>query len=147
MAEKKTETKAEAPAAAKPVESKPVEKKPAASSGGASESNLLAAVGYIIGLLAIILYLIKKEDKYLRFHSMQSILLWVATFVVAIVLGIVSAIVGMIPVIGVVACVFGFAAVAIWLVAVVAALYCAYKAFNGEKYELPYIGPMAKKYE
>ena len=146
MAEKKTETKAETPAEAKPVESKPVEKKPVASSGGASESNLLAAVGYIVGLIAIIMYLVKKEDKYLRFHSMQSILLWVGAFVVAMVLWVISAIVGMIPVIGVIACVFGFAGLAIWLVAVVAALYCAYKAFNGEKYELPYIGPMAKKY-
>jgi uncharacterized membrane protein len=142
MAEKKTETKAETPAAEKPVE-----KKPAASSGGASESNLLAAVGYIIGLLAIILYLIKKEDKYLRFHSMQSILIWVGAFIAAVVLGIISTILGFIPVIQVLSCVFGFAAVVVWLVAVVAALYCAYKAFNGEKYELPYIGPMAKKYE
>jgi len=141
MAEKKTEIKAEAPA-----EAKPVEKKPAASSGGANESNLLAAVGYIIGILAIILYLIKKEDKYLRFHSMQSILLWVGTFVVAVVLGIVSMIIGFIPIIQIIACVFGFAGLAIWLVACVAALYCAYKAFNGEEYELPYIGPMARKY-
>ena len=140
MAEKKTETKAETPAA------KPAEKKPAASSGGGNESNLLAAIGYIIGILAILLYLVKKEDKYLRFHSMQSILLWVGTFIVAVVLGIITTIVGFIPVIGVVSCVFGFAALAIWLVAVIAALYCAYKAFSGEEYELPYIGPMAKKY-
>ncbi|MCP4648259.1 MAG: DUF4870 domain-containing protein [bacterium] len=145
MAEKKIETKAETPAE-KPVEKKPVESKPAASSGGANESNLLAAVGYIVGLIAIIMYLVKKEDKYLRFHSMQSILLWVGTFVVAVVLFIISTVVGFIPVIGVIACVFGFAGLAIWLVACVAALYCAYKAFNGEEYELPYIGPMAKKY-
>jgi len=143
MAEKKEVKKAEAPAA----EAKPAETKPAASSGGANESNLFAALGYIIGLLAIIFYLVKKEDKYLRFHSMQSILIWVAAFVAAVVLFIISTIVGFIPVIGVLACVFGFAGVLVWLVAVVAALYCAYKAFNGERYELPYIGPMARKYE
>ena len=125
--------------------------KPAAPSGGSkgdSESNLLSALGYIIGILALIMYLIRKEDKYLRFHSMQSILLWVGTFVVAMILMILSAVVGMIPAVGsVLACVFGLLGMVIWLVAVVAALYCAYKAFNGQKYELPYIGPMARKYE
>ncbi|MBD3397780.1 DUF4870 domain-containing protein [Candidatus Micrarchaeota archaeon] len=143
MAEKKPEKKAEAPAAGKPVEKKPA----APPTGGGNESNLLAAAGYIVGLIAIIMYLVKKEDKFLRFHAMQSILLWVGAFVVAFVLWILSAVIGMVPVIGVLGCVFGFLGLAIWLVAVVAALYCAYKAFEGEKYELPYIGPMARKYE
>ncbi|MFP3950497.1 MAG: DUF4870 domain-containing protein [Candidatus Micrarchaeia archaeon] len=130
-----------------PGQPAPKPQKPAVETSGGNESNLLAAVGYIIGIIAIIMYLVKKEDKFLRFHSMQSILLWVGAFVVAIVLWIISAVVGMIPVIGAIGCVFGFLGLAVWLVAFVAALYCAYKAFEGEKYGLPYIGPMARKYE
>ncbi|MBD3390334.1 DUF4870 domain-containing protein [Candidatus Micrarchaeota archaeon] len=130
-----------------PGQAAPTPQKPAVETSGGNESNLLAAAGYIIGIIAIIMYLVKKEDKFLRFHSMQSILLWVGTFVIAIVLWIISAIISMIPAIGVIGCVFGLLATVIWLIALVAALYCAYKAFNGKRYELPYLGPMARKYE
>ncbi len=141
MVEKKA--KAEKP----PGQPAPKPQKPAVETSGGNESNLLAAAGYIIGIIAIIMYLVKKEDKFLRFHSMQSILLWVGTFVIAIVLWIISAVISMIPAIGVIGCVFGLLATVIWLIALVAALYCAYQAFNGKRYELPYIGPMARKYE
>lgn len=125
---------------------KPAEPAKPAASGGGNESNLLAAIGYIIGILAIIMYLIKKEDKYLRFHSMQSILLWVGAIVVFVVLGIGTSILSMVPVVNVLACATGILSMVLWLVVVVAALYAAYKAFNGEEYEIPYVGPMARKY-
>jgi len=116
------------------------------SGGKEKDSNLLAALGYIIGVLAIILYFVKPNDKYVRFHALQSVLLWVGVIVVMVVFGIGTTILSLIPVINVLACITGVIAAFFWVIGLIAALYCAWKSYNGEEYELPYIGAMAKKH-
>ena len=129
-----TEVKA-APAPAAPA--------PAPASSDEGERNLLSAIAYIIGIFAILLYLFKKEDKYVRFHSVQSLFLWVPVGIVAFALGVAAAIFSVVPPL---ACALGALSWVILVAAVIVALYAAYKAFNGERYELPVIGPMANKY-
>lgn len=143
MAEKK-----EMPAGAKPAPAaeKPAASKPAAGGGKDKDSNLIAALGYLIGILAIVMYFVKKEDRFVRFHAMQSILLWVGYFIAAVALSIAAFVISFIPFLQVLACIPGALTLVVLIVAGVAAVYAAYKTFNGIDYELPYIGPMARKY-
>ena|GEM_PF-801545 len=154
MAEKKAkpativeeETVEEVVVAKKPeAKKKPIAEKKSVS-GKTNEGHLLAAIGYVIGIFAIILYLLKPDDKYVRFHALQSVLLWVGVIVVMVIFGFITMILGFIPVINVLACVTGIVAAFFWIFGLIAALYCAWKSYNGEEYELPYIGEIAKKH-
>src|SRR5215467_850059 len=61
------------------------------------DGNLAAALGYPIGIIAIICLIIEKENRFVRFHALQSILLHVAFIVLIIavwILTIVLAIAG-----------------------------------------------------
>src|SRR2546421_11353207 len=61
------------------------------------DGNLAAALGYPIGIIAIISLIMEKENRFVKFHALQSILLHVAFIVVAIVvwiLGIILLIAG-----------------------------------------------------
>src|ERR1700693_1895613 len=62
------------------------------------DGNLAAALGYPIGILAIICLIMEKENRFVKFHALQAILLHVGFLVVAIavwIIGFVLAIAGM----------------------------------------------------
>lgn len=102
-----------------------------------SNSNLLGAVAYLLGpVTGIVLLLTKKNDSYVRYHAMQSTIVFGGIFLLNIALGIV-------PVLG-----WVIALVLSPLIAVVSFilwLLLMWKAFNGEKYKLPYFGDLAEK--
>lgn len=95
--------------------------------------NLMAAASYLLGFLTgIIFLLIEKQSKFVRFHAMQSILLFGGIFIANIALGF-------IPFLGwLVGLVLTFAGFIFWIV-------CMWKAFQGEMYKVPYVGEMAEK--
>lgn len=126
-------------AAEKPAEA-PAPKK----SGKSSDSNLMAVIAYILGPFAILLYLMKKEDRFVRFHSLQSVFYSVAWFVVFIGFTIVSAIVGAVTM-GIGGICFLFTPL-LGIVAFVGWVYAAYKAYEGEEWEMPLIGEFVRKY-
>jgi uncharacterized membrane protein len=90
-----------------------------------SDDKLWAALGYPIVLVAIIVLLMedKKARPFIKFHAVQSIAANVAFFVVATVLSVVTLGFG------------GLCVPVIWLVF----FYWAYKAYMGEKFEIPVI--------
>lgn len=95
--------------------------------------NLAAALAYVLGFVSgIILFILEKENKFVRFHSMQSILLSVTVFVFSVVAGFVP-IIG--PLLGFFISIAGFIC---WLLALI-------KAAQGEFYKLPVIGDYAEK--
>ncbi len=127
------------------VEKKPTEKHVEKKGGKEKDSNLLAAIGYPIGIIAIIMYLTRKDDKFLRFHSLQAILFWVAWVVIWIGFSIISIILTMATG-GMFGICSGLLSLVLILVMFVGCLYPAWKAYEGEEYELPVIGEMAKKH-
>ena len=153
MAEKKTKptTTVEEEAVKEVVVEKPVvEKKPAEKhvekkGGKEKDSTLLAALGYPIGIIAIIMYLTRKDDKFLRFHSLQAILFWVAWVVIWVGFSVISVVLTIAT-----GGIFGICSGLLSLVLIVAmfvgCLYPAWKAYKDEEYELPIIGEMAKKH-
>jgi uncharacterized membrane protein len=121
------------------------------------DGNVAAALGYPIGIIAIICLIMEKENRFVKFHALQSILLHVGFFVVAIafwIIGVVLAIAGMAAAAatnsgalgGIVGMLFGL----LWLVLIVAYLggliYAAVKAYGGNEFKLPIIGNMAEKW-
>lgn len=120
------------------------EEKPAKASNG-SENKLLAALGYIIGILIplFVIFTEKKNDKFLAFHAWQSLILsivWIVIFVgltgLTIVAGALTAGIG-----SLVGC-LSLPAMLVWFLMIIIG---AWKAYQGEKYMFPVIGEFAQK--
>jgi uncharacterized membrane protein len=122
------------------------------------DGNLAAALGYPIGILAIVCLIMEKENRFVKFHALQSILLHAAIIVVGICLGILFMIIGIIMGVaassssagGGFAAIFGLLATLVWLVIIVAyvggLILSAVKAYGGNYFKLPVIGNMAEKF-
>ena len=121
------------------------------------DGNVAAALGYPIGIIAIISLIMEKENRFVKFHALQSILLHVAAIVVMIAVWI----------IGVILMIAGFAAATatntgalgglagmlfglLWFVFIilylVGLIMSAVKAYQGATFKLPIIGGMAEKW-
>lgn len=94
------------------------------------DSNVAGGCAYAFGLFSgILLLIIEREDKYVRFHAMQSTLFFlgvtVATLLLAslpggwILTGLSTAVVTV-----------------MWIILMI-------KAFTGQRYKLPYVGEIA----
>lgn len=115
------------------------------------EANLAAALGYPIGILGLISFFIDKENKFVRFHGIQSALYSVAMGVIFTVILIILAIVGAIA-----SQISGALALIIWLLYILVFLagmvlwfgvlfYSAYRAYKGQTFKLPLVGNFAEK--
>jgi uncharacterized membrane protein len=97
------------------------------------QPNLAALLSYVVGIITgVIFYLIEKENKFVRFHAMQSIL----TFGGFLVLNVILA---FIPVIGwSLMPILGILQLIVWIILMV-------KAYQGETFKLPIVGDIAEK--
>ena len=95
--------------------------------------NLMGAASYLLGFLTgIIFLLVEKQSRFVRFHAMQSTILFGGIFVANFALGF-------IPILGwIVGLVLTFAAFILWIVLM-------WKAFQGEMYKVPMVGDLAEK--
>ncbi|MFC1988501.1 DUF4870 domain-containing protein [Chloroflexota bacterium] len=102
------------------------------TSTGLSE-NVAGLLCYVLGWISgIIFFLIEPENKFVRFHAIQSI----AVFAVLNVAGF---IIGLIPVIG------GFLTWIISALGFILWIVLMFKAYQGTKYKLPWAGDIAEK--
>lgn len=123
-----------------------------APAGGASPAvagmtpNVAALLAYVVTPLTAILFLVLEpynRDKFVRFHAFQSLFLGIAWVVLAIVLSIVTAIMGMIPVVG---WIIGVLLWPIFLLAMFGLwILMMFKAYNNERFALPVIGKIAEQ--
>lgn len=96
------------------------------------DANLAAALSYLVGFVTgIIFLLVEKENKFVRFHAMQSTLLFVGIVLVNVLLSV-------IPFLGSLLGIF----IVIPLSAVLW-LLLMFKAYQGEEFKLPLVGQMA----
>ncbi len=108
------------------------------------DGGLLAAIAYLLGVLAIVLYFIKPEDKFVRFHSLQALAYNVAVGVIFIALSIGLMLISIVS--GGVGGILGFCMIPIAGIALIYDLYAAYMAFTGKMYKMPVIGELVAKY-
>ncbi|WP_147803804.1 DUF4870 domain-containing protein [Alkalicoccus halolimnae] len=105
---------------------------PSASSSGLSQ-NTAATLSYVLGFITGLIFLfMEKDNKFVRYHAMQSIVLSVALLVL-------NTILGFIPIIGwILSILITPAALIIWIL-------CMVKAYQGEWYEFPVAGKFSRE--
>lgn len=109
---------------------------------GGLDANVVAALGYPIGIIALIEVIIEKQNRFARFHALQSLLLIAAWFVIWIVLLIFTFILAMVK-LGILGSLLFPLVMLVWFAALI---FCAYKAYQGDWFKLPVIGDMAEKF-
>lgn len=95
------------------------------------DENIEALLCYVLGwLTGIVFLLLEKENLFVRFHAMQSLVVFLALFVLSIVIGL-------IPVIGLLTPLIFLLSLVLWILLMI-------KAFQGERYKLPWAGEFAE---
>ena len=117
---------------------------PAASGGGITD-NVAAALAYIpiVGLIFLLIEPYNK-NKFVRFHSFQSIFYCVGLFAFWIVWEIMLVILGIISH-GIAFMIGGPISLLIWLGSIIVWFFLVYKAYSNEQFRLPVLGDFAAK--
>ena len=97
------------------------------------QPNLAACLSYVLGwITGLIFYLIEKENKFVRYHAMQSIVTFAGLNVICMILMF-------IPIIGwILVPIVSLLSFGLWIILMI-------KAFQGEKFKVPYAGDIAEK--
>lgn len=107
------------------------------SSGTSLEPNVAGLLCYIAGwITGLIFFLIEKDDDFVRFHAMQSIVTFGAITILSIVFGILF----MVPFLGMIL------GTILWIGTIILWILLMVKAYQGERFKLPLIGDLAEKW-
>ena len=102
--------------------------------------NLVAALSYFLGFITgIVILLVEKDDKFIRFHAMQSTLVFGVIFVADIILG---AVIGAVPILNLINSLFN---TLVFIVALIVWIVSMLKAFQGQMFKWPVVGNFAEK--
>jgi len=96
------------------------------------DANIAAALSYLVGFVTgVIFLLVERENKFVRFHAMQSTILFAGIVVIDILLQLV-------PILGALVVIFVVipASAILWLLLM-------FKAYQGEEFRLPLVGDVA----
>ena len=108
------------------------------------DANIAAALSYFLGLLSgAVFFGIETDSRFVKFHAMQSMLASVAAIVIWIVYMVLAGILVYIPVLGWLVMLLLWAGLTIGMLGVW--LFSMFKAFQGDRFKLPYIGEVAEK--
>ena len=98
------------------------------------DPNVAAALSYLGGMLSGIAFLIlEKQNRYVRFHAMQSTITFILVLIADLLLmglGVVGWVLTLPFIVGV---------VVLWV-------FLMFKAMNGVQYKLPYVGDWAEQH-
>jgi uncharacterized membrane protein len=109
------------------------------------EANVAGLLSYVLGpITGLIFFLIEKENKFVRFHAFQSMVVFGALFIVQIATGMIITTLAMmhagavIPLFVLLSNLVALAGLILWILLMV-------KAYQGEKFKLPVAGDLAEK--
>ncbi len=103
------------------------------------EENVAGLLCYVLGwITGLVFILIEKENKFVRYHAMQSIIVFGSLTVINIILQVLV----WIPFIGFL---FGILAILIGILALVLWIVLMVKAYQKEMFKLPWAGDLAEK--
>ena len=97
------------------------------------QPNLEGLLCYFLGFVTgFVFYLVEKKNKFVKFHAIQSMLLFGGFFVINLILLI-------IPVLGVlIGTLLSLLSIVLWVLLMI-------KAYQGEYFKLPIVGEIAEK--
>ena len=103
------------------------------------EQNVEGLLCYVLGFITgIVLFVMEKENKFVRFHAMQSIVVFGAIFVVDIFLSIMNAFIGIHWIFSLLLGLIGLLTFILWLVLML-------QAYQEKMFKLPVAGDIAEK--
>ena len=103
--------------------------------------NVPCCIGFIFSIVAVV---VEKENKFVRFHGFQSLLLHGVGFVCGFAIQVLSIVVGM--ALGALGGLIGLLGLPLGLAFLGAQIFMMIKANNNEEFKLPVIGDMAKQW-
>ncbi len=109
-------------------------------------SNVAAALACIPLIGGIIFYVLEKRDSFVRFYAMQSIIFGGAWIMFGIVHQIIASIFNAVPGLRyLLLLLLTLVWVVVTIVFLVIFIVTVIKAFSGVRWEIPYLGPIARK--
>ena len=104
-----------------------------------SNRNLVAALSYLLGFITgIVILVVEKEDKFIRFHAMQSTMIFGGLFILNVMVRLIfSPLVFLGVVASLVNILISIVAVIIWIVSMV-------KAYQGQMFKWPIAGSISE---
>jgi uncharacterized membrane protein len=135
---------------------------PASSSPlGNMDPKVASALSYI-WIVGVIFFIMEKENKFVRFHALQSILFGVVNSILMTVLAVIAIVLTFVFSIGAAAAATGgggglatLISLLVWLIWLIfwiiglamfaGLIFAAVKAYQGHTFKLPFIGNMAEK--
>ena len=103
----------------------------AESKGTGLEKNTAAALSYVLGPITGVVFFVLEKDKFVRFHAVQSIVVFLSLFVLQTVMTFTIILLPMVPLVT-------LAGFILWLLLI-------YKAWQGEEWEVPVLGGYVRK--
>jgi uncharacterized membrane protein len=109
--------------------------------------NVASMLCYILGLITGVLFVVLapyNQNKTVRFHAFQSIffnIAWIALFIVSTIIG--SIIAAVLPFF--LSMLWGLVNLLIWIAGLIIWIVLMVKAYSGQKWVLPIVGPLAEK--
>jgi len=94
--------------------------------------NTAAALSYVLGPITGVIFLLLEKDPFVRFHAMQSIVVFIGLFIIQTVMTITIILVPLVPLVSIV----GFI---LWLLLI-------YRAWQGKEWEVPVLGQYARRF-
>jgi uncharacterized membrane protein len=104
------------------------------------QPNIEAGLSYVLGwVTGLIFFLMEKQNRFVRFHAMQSILFFGGLTVIQIILNVI----GNFPFLGFFTYLVGLA---VGIIGIVGYIVLLINAFQGKYFKLPIVGDYAEKY-
>lgn len=114
------------------------------SQGSGLAPNVASLLCYVCSLVTgVIFLLLEKENKDVKFHAWQAIFLGGSAIVLQVVLSILVFIFSKMA--GFLGAIFGFIVSLVWLGYLILWIVCMIKAYQGERFKIPFIGDLAEK--
>jgi uncharacterized membrane protein len=98
--------------------------------GTGLKKTTAGALTYVLGPITGVIFLVIEKDPFVRFHAMQSIVVFVGLFVLQAILGFTIILAVLVPLISILSFI-------LWLILI-------YKAWQGEEWEVPFFGKFAR---
>ncbi|TMC95984.1 MAG: hypothetical protein E6J11_12635 [Chloroflexi bacterium] len=109
------------------------------------DPKVSAGLGYLILVVGLIFFFIEKQNRFVRFHTLQAVLLAISLFVLFFVIifaGIAAAFVNG----GLAGLIFSLGNLVVWVGGFIAWLVGMINAFQGKYFKLPVIGDLAERW-
>lgn len=103
-----------------------------AKSSTGLKKNTSAALSYVLGPITGVIFLVIDKDPFVRFHAMQSIVVFVGLFILQTLMSFTLILLPFVTL--------------VWVIQVILWVLLIYKAWNSEEWEVPFFGKYARKF-